>query len=206
VRIGGIVLAGGQSRRMGVDKLRLPRHPDATTTVLQHVVQVVSAVVDDVYVVTAPGTFPEGLFPCAHILHDPHAHRGPLFALAHAWSQVDWTVRDACLVCAGDLPGLQRQVLDELKAALEQDAIAADGVVVRRDGRLQPLLAAYRSAVGQAWRSAVQHGETRLMRVVADLTCAVVDADEAQWPAWWTRPIHTPEDYEAWLSDGRSGV
>ncbi len=206
MRIGGIVLAGGQSRRMGVDKLRLPRQLGATTTVLQHVVQVVSAVVDDVYVVTTPDTFLEGQLPRVHILHDPHAYRGPLFALAHAWPQVERTGCDAYLVCAGDLPGLQRQVLDELMVVLEKDAFVADGVVVRRDGRLQPLLALYRSKVGQAWHCAVQVGETRLMRVVADLTCAVVDADEAQWPQWWTRPIHTPEDYEAWLSEGRNSV
>jgi molybdopterin-guanine dinucleotide biosynthesis protein A len=204
VRLTALILAGGQSRRMGRDKLSLPRRPGSSETVLEHVVNVALATADRAVVVVPPDgastRIPgaENRFLGAGVLADPVPHRGPLYALACAWENPALTDCDAVLVLAGDLPGLAADVVNALVGAVQAKP-DADGAVVVRQGQDQPLIAIYRLRVGQAFQEAVQQGETRLLKVTGKLRLARVDADQMGWPQWWTRPIHTPIDYQEWL-------
>ncbi|WP_067930008.1 molybdenum cofactor guanylyltransferase [Alicyclobacillus kakegawensis] len=109
-------------------------------------------------------------------------------------------VEDAVFVLAGDLPGLAPRVLEVLwkRYQVLSEKRACDAVLVIREGRWQPLLGCYCAAVGRIWRAAAASGETRLMRALAGLRLAGVDADAQGWPSWWTRPLHTPADLSAW--------
>jgi molybdopterin-guanine dinucleotide biosynthesis protein A len=192
-----LILAGGQSRRMGRDKLSLPRRPGSAETVLEHVVNVALAAANRAIVVARPDGASTGT-PSAEVLADPLPHRGPLYALSCAWANPALRDCDAVLVLAGDLPGLAVEVVEALVSAVQANP-DADGAVVVRQGQDQPLIGIYRQRVGQAFQQAVQQGETRLLKVTGNLKLARVDAEQMGWPPWWTRPIHTPIDYQEWL-------
>ncbi|MCL6592473.1 MAG: NTP transferase domain-containing protein [Alicyclobacillus sp.] len=204
MRCCAVVLAGGASRRMGRDKLALARLPQGRASVLQHVLTVARQVAERIYLLLPPdGTAADG---CTHTAVADHVVRvcdrqraaGPLAALADAWPVVraggPWT---AVCVLAGDLPGVQPPVLHACLAALATSP-AAQAALVVREGRLQPLLGAYRPAAGDVWAAARASGLTRLLAALDKLPVVAVAAEG--WPDWWTRPLHTPADYTAWLA------
>lgn len=204
--VAALVLAGGASRRMGTDKLCLPRSEgpgSRGSTVLSHVIEVATTVADAVYLVVPPEQTQPPAFVIGQglsvpiVLHrDRVKYGGPLFALNSAWS----TVQDfeAIYVIAGDLPGLVPRVLTTCKARLDVLCNDYDGVAVMREARWQPLLACYRPTAGRGWQIA-QDGEPRVLRAFDALRIAGIDERVQGWPAWWTKPIHTPEDYATWL-------
>ena len=81
MRTGGIVLCGGQSRRMGRPKAWLPFGPER---LLQRVVRLVSTAADPVAVVAAPGQDLPELPRSVVVARDPVSGRGPLHHF-HAW-------------------------------------------------------------------------------------------------------------------------
>lgn len=214
--VAAVVLAGGASRRMGRDKLSLPRGdghaPSAEWaesdksgegTVLSHVVQVVSGLVDTVHLVIPPQIAPAPDFRGLQndsvqvvIEHDQALYRGPLQALNGIWGSL--MEYELIYVVAGDLPGLATRVLETCKARLEVLGADCDGVAVVREQRWQPLVACYRPTAGRAW-SLAENGELRILRALDMLCLGAVDEHLQGWPGWWTKPIHTPEDYAAWL-------
>ncbi|MBX9641011.1 MAG: NTP transferase domain-containing protein, partial [Mycobacteriaceae bacterium] len=75
VSLAGVVVAGGESRRMGRDKATLPA-PDGSGTMVERVVDVVSQRCSPVYVMAAPGqSLPALSVP---ILRDEVRGLGPL--------------------------------------------------------------------------------------------------------------------------------
>jgi molybdopterin-guanine dinucleotide biosynthesis protein A len=56
------------------------------------------------------------------------------------------------------------------------------------------------------WQECWDAGEARLMATLPQLRVTVVDADAEGWPEWWTRPVHNPDDYRAWLADLERGM
>lgn len=204
-RILGVVLAGGASRRMGVDKLRLSRIAPEGPTILDHVVQVVASCCTTVFVLGDPGRHPAGYATSCpgriRWLRDDEPFHGPLAALAAAWPKVlaaDSAGCDAVVVAAGDLPGLVPTVLN---ACLERIVASLDAVLVARDGRWQPLLGVYAARAGQALSAAAATGETRLMSAIERMRVVPLSADQLGWPEWWTRPVHTRRDYADWLQE-----
>src|SRR6516165_10634403 len=78
-KVGGIVLCGGQSSRMGRPKAWLPFGAEL---MLPRVVRLVSEAVTPVVVVAAPGQDMPPLPPTVEIVRDPEPGRGPLRGLA----------------------------------------------------------------------------------------------------------------------------
>ncbi len=202
----GVVMAGGASRRMGVDKLSLPVLPGGDTTILEHVVNCVYELADMLYVTHAPrpsfscGEWAFELEKKVHFIQDETWYHGPLGVLA----RLDLAMPKAefVMIVAGDLPGLHQSVLraclDRLHGVKDVDA-----ALVERDGMIQPLLGCYRRDALSVFFEAWQHGETRLMSIMEKLEVERIVAEKAVWPAWWTRPVHTPEDYAMWKSEWR---
>jgi len=201
-----LVLAGGASRRMGMDKLSLQAHREGDKTILDHVVDCALEVSESVVIVHAPvktATLNRIANRCdvrIRFHSDDLWYNGPLFALANAWPNSDEA--QIVHVVAGDLPGLNAEVLLSCEAMLRTKT-DVDAVLVTRESRLQPLLGCYRQRVGQIFRAAVTTDERRLMKVVESCSVARINAESAGWPLWWTEPVHTKEDYERWQRDGR---
>jgi molybdenum cofactor guanylyltransferase len=78
MQVGGIVLCGGQSRRMGASKAMLPFGPEM---MLQRVVRLLGQKVQPLAVVAAPGQSLPSLPPDTLIVRDREQGRGPLEGL-----------------------------------------------------------------------------------------------------------------------------
>jgi molybdenum cofactor guanylyltransferase len=202
-----VILAGGQSRRMGLNKVLLPRTATDPTPVWQHVVNTAANLCDTITLLTPPDRNGDALYEDQRVLtiHDDTAYEGPLRALAGAWSDAVSPDVQHVFLLAADLPGLNEAVLEALKERLLA-VPTADGAVVLREGRRQPLLGCYRPAIGSVLQAYAREGHQKLLPALADLHLVEVDGDALQWPTWWTRPVHTPADYAQWFRASRVGV
>ena len=77
--VGGVILCGGQSKRMGRPKAWLPFGDE---TMLQRVVRILREVVEPVVVVAAPNQDVPALPAGVEIVHDEVEGKGPLAGLA----------------------------------------------------------------------------------------------------------------------------
>ena len=131
---GGIVLAGGRSRRMGTPKADLDWHG---VPLVVHVAGAVkAAVAGPVAVVAAPDQPLPQLPPGITVTRDPVEGRGPLQGLIAGLAALD---ADVAFVCATDQPDAWR-----LAPMLLADMQAQDDIVV---------VPASRSAAGTGRRS-----------------------------------------------------
>lgn len=128
--ITGVVLAGGQSRRMGRDKTQIVWN---SGTLLSHTIDVLESVAAKVFVVGLPQSQTLG----TEVITDEFPGRGPLAgihaALKH--TETDWI-----FVLAVDLPLVSSELVSFIAASGEAGALA---VVPRVGNHLQPLCAAY---------------------------------------------------------------
>lgn len=137
LKIGGIVLCGGRSSRMGRPKALLPV---GSEVMLQRVVRTLSQVVSPIIVIAAAD---QELPPVnARIARDPVEYRGPLAGLAVGLKELRDQV-DAVYLTACDVPLLTPQFVSAMIAQLGDAQIA-----VPKESRFHhPLAAVYRTSV-----------------------------------------------------------
>lgn len=161
-----IVLAGGQSVRMGVPKARLPF---GDSTLLETVIGTLRPLFRTVYVV---GRDHEPLTDLAvTALTDDRDDRGPLVGLARGLSESDapW-----CFLVGCDMPFLSPQVIGRMAGLLDGcDVLAADV-----EGRLQPLHAFYSTACLPKAMELLGGGDTSLKGLIAACKVRSVDGSE----------------------------
>ncbi len=164
--LAGVVLAGGESRRMGRDKATLPG-PGGATTLLEHVVEVVAQRCDPVFVMAAPGQpLPEVQ---ARVIRDEVRGQGPLPATGRGLRAAAEAGARFAFVCAVDMPLLSPGLIDDLvRLATETNA----EIVLPWDGRSHYLAAVYRTDLAGRIDRLVAGG-ARSMR-------ALIDASDAQ--------------------------
>jgi molybdopterin-guanine dinucleotide biosynthesis protein A len=190
----GIVLAGGQSRRFGSDKL------GATLdgrTLLERAVTAVAAVARDVVVVVAPDdgrALPEAGVPVRRAV-DPEPFGGPLVGLRTGLE----VAREPIVVAVGgDMPTVEPAVHRLLVRTLAVGSTDVACVVLSSAGRLVPLPAAIRTGAGtDAASRLVLDGERRLRSLFERLPTEVLE--ESEWrpldPGGATlRDVDRPED------------
>ncbi|MEM6107302.1 molybdenum cofactor guanylyltransferase [Mycobacterium sp. 050272] len=167
VSLAAVVLAGGESRRMGRDKATLPG-PGGAATMAEYVVGVVAQRCEPVFVVAAPGQ-PLPTLATAHVIRDEIQGLGPLPATGRGLRAAAEAGAQFAFVCAVDMPLLTPELIDELMAlATKTDA----EVVVPWDGRSHFLAAVYRTALADRIDALVAAGERRMS--------ALIDASDAQ--------------------------
>lgn len=166
VSLAGIVLAGGESRRMGRDKATLP-HPDGTGTLVEHVISVLAERCEHVFVMAAPGQPLPTLQ--ARIVRDEVRGLGPLPATGRGLHAAAAAGARYAFVSAVDMPYLTVELIDELVRL----AVATDAeVVLPWDGRTHYLAAVYRTDLAERVDALVASGARRM----SDL----IDASDAQ--------------------------
>ena len=118
---GAVVLAGGRSRRFGRDKLTVPLRDGRT--VLEHAIEAVSAIADEVTVVVHPDGGGIALPGATNVVADPEPYGGPLVGLATGLAALS---EDVVIVVGGDMPALVPAVLVRMAERLmSDDSIAA---------------------------------------------------------------------------------
>jgi len=187
-----VVLAGGRSLRMGVDKTQLDI---GGRTLVARAVSAVAAVASEVIVVTNRSEkLCRAQFPAsAEIMTDDVAYQGPLGGLATALkaARYPWV-----LAVAADMPWISA---DAVRLLWERRP-GADVVIPVGEKGAEPLLALYRTAtVGPVSAAVLASGRRRFSAMFPDLrVCEVPEADLRQVdPQLATLVnINTRDDYE----------
>src|SRR5438128_4874488 len=143
-QVGGIVLCGGQSKRMGRPKAWLPFGDEF---MLPRVVRLLGEAVAPVVVVAAPAQDVPPLGPEVHIVRDEEKGRGPLQGLAAGLDALRG-LADAAYVSSCDVPFLRPALVRRLIDRLGEHSICVPHV----GAFTHPLAAAYRPDVAGAVR------------------------------------------------------
>ncbi len=185
-----VVLAGGESRRMGRDKALIHR---AGQTLLAHQIQILSAAgAAEIFISHRPPQVYEGYgLP---LISDAKPGMGPLAGVAAAFSQAKYPL---LAVLAVDLPAMTAAYFKKLSQA----CLPGKGVVPRGAAGYEPLAAIYpQDALALAL--ACLKGQDRSMRHFVQ-SCArqglvseiPILREEASWFANWNCPADVGDDH-----------
>jgi molybdenum cofactor guanylyltransferase len=192
--VGGVVLCGGKSQRMGRSKAWLPFGGE---TMLQRVVRLVGEVVQPVVVVAAPDQDLPDLPRTVGIVRDEEKGRGPLQGLAAGLPALQGQA-NAAYVSSCDVPFLSAAFVRRLIELLGDEAICVPQV----GGHYHPLAAVYRLEVAEAAQKLLAHDRLRPFFLFEGVPTRVVTAAELVDvdPEFRTlRNLNSPEDYQAAL-------
>jgi molybdopterin-guanine dinucleotide biosynthesis protein A len=197
VRVGGVVLCGGQSRRMGRPKAWLPFGGEV---MLARVVRLLGEVVAPVVVVAGPGQDVPPLPPGVDVVRDPEPDRGPLEGLAAGLEALRGRA-DAAYLSSCDVPLLRPAFVRRMIVLLGDH----QACVPRVEGFLHPLAAVYRLEVAAAAQRLLAEGRPRTTLLFDAVPTRVVSAEElADVDSSFEslRNLNTPEQYE----DAKKGM
>lgn len=194
--IGGIVLCGGFSSRMGRPKAWLPFGPEL---MLQRVVRIVSAVVSPIVVVAAREQEIPELPDDVQVVRDEYEAGGPLAGLATGLAALAGQV-DAAYASACDVPLLVPQFVAHVAGLLGDYDLA----IPRNAEFTHPLAAAYRTSLSAKVRELIAGGEHRLLNLPAHCRSRFIDPAELRdvdAELRSLRNINTPAEYAAALRE-----
>jgi molybdopterin-guanine dinucleotide biosynthesis protein A len=185
--VSAIILAGGQSRRMGRDKALIDYDGKP---IIAHVIDLLRELSEDVIVVSnrSETYAPFG----ARIVPDYDPPGGPLGGI---YTGLSAAKNDLAIVVACDMPFLNRSLLRHLI----DRAQPADAVVMLTDGEYEPLHAVYRRTCLPSIQDHLLKGDRRVISFFDDVRLATVPADE--WrvidPSGQSiANLNTPEDLQ----------
>ncbi|MGE5194613.1 MAG: molybdenum cofactor guanylyltransferase [Deltaproteobacteria bacterium] len=194
--IGGIILCGGKSARMGRSKAWLTFGPEV---MLQRVVRLLSEVVSPIVVVAAQGQDVPELPAGVEIARDEHEGLGPLAGLAVGVAALAGRV-EAAYASSCDVPLLRPAFVARVIAALEDYDLA-----IPRDGEYHhPLAAVYRTRLVPTIRELIAARRLRPFFLLERARAREIDVAELRHvdPALSSlRNINTPEEYAAALKE-----
>jgi molybdenum cofactor guanylyltransferase len=139
-QIVAIILAGGQSSRMGTDKALLEI---AGKSLLLRSCEIAAKLTAQVYVLTdSPDRYRSILTADCKLIQDRHPSAGPLVALSQGLSEInaEWILLLAC-----DLPLLDAEIVQNWASQLPELPASTLAVVPYQNDRWEPLCGFYRS-------------------------------------------------------------
>lgn len=194
LKVGGVVLCGGTSRRMGRPKFSLPFGDEV---LLQRVCRILSDVVSPIVVVAAVDQELPKLPDSIHIARDEYDSLGPLAGIATGLDALRDDV-DAAFITSCDAPLLRTGFVDRLIELIGEHDMAAP-----TDGQYDHVLAAvYRVSLASNARQLLADDRRRPLFLLNESNSLRVPVDELRDvdPNLDTlRNVNTPEDYEAIL-------
>jgi len=207
MKIVGLLLAGGRSRRLGQDKrfLKFKGKP-----LILRAYEVAAAVADEVWVLLADSQDEPkirealGARPLRVVL-DPEPGAGPLAALAGALGHIDC---EYALLLAVDYPLITSDFLQRLRAHLDSREEQPDVLMPLWQGVPQVTCAFYRCSLHKELQKAFQGGGRSLRRWIESLDPRRVSwVEDHVWRSWTLHPevflsVNTPEDYERLCGPG----
>ncbi len=180
-----IVLAGGHSRRMGMDKSMLPIDG---RPMIEHICRQLRGTFARVLI--SANDAKKFSFLGLEIIPDRIPDQGPLMAVASA---LETSGTELNVVIGCDVPRIRLPVVRGMLA----EAAEADIVVpVTEDGREQPLFAVYRRGVRRAMNEILESGGRRLSCIYNSCRVRFMTLDDPDWFA----NLNTMADYEQYRS------
>ena len=196
--ITGVILAGGESRRMGCDKSLLPV---AGARFIDHIYRKMTELFDEVIIVTnSPGLYQD--IPCRKV-PDIYYGRG---ALAGIHSGLCHAQNERIFVAACDMPYLNAGLIRTLCQHPDQGEV----VIPQSPNGLEPLHALYHKSCLGAIENTLDSGRRRIVHFfprvrVSEVAITAVNAVDPQGKSF--RNINTPEEYfECRLSANEAGA
>jgi molybdenum cofactor guanylyltransferase len=172
-----IILAGGQSRRMGVDKRRLRLWGDAGPALLAHTVDVVARLCGDVVVVLNDPQAWQAL--PARLVPDSYPDGG---ALGGICAGLAVTMSRYALVLACDMPLLNPELLGAMLARPRDYDLLVPRTLAPGTARnalgVEPLHAIYSTACLAPMRATLESGQRQITAFFHDVRVAYVEPDE----------------------------
>ncbi len=187
-----IILAGGQSRRMGRDKAHLPA---GAGMLLDRIVERLSPVVDQVIVAGGP----QLSIPEVRWVPDARPGAGPLAGMAAGLAALSG---DLGWIVACDLPDVEPRI-GEL---LFDSAPDVDAVVPRVDARPECLCAVYRASLAARMLARLDAGDRRVTALLDGIRVRYLDAVDLRRvdPELRSfRNLNTPDEYQDWVTSLR---
>ena len=194
--VGGIVLCGGKSSRMGEPKATLRFGAE---TMLQRVVRLLATVVSPIIVVAARGQPLPALPGEVSVARDQREAKGPLEGIRAGLSALPESV-DAAYITSCDVPFLVPAFVERMIVLIGDHDIA----VMEIDGFAHPLSAIYRRDTLPHVESLLAQDRLRPVFLFDAMRTRRVKPEEmtAVDPELRTlRNLNTPEDYRAALAD-----
>jgi molybdopterin-guanine dinucleotide biosynthesis protein A len=170
VRRGAIVLCGGRSVRMGMDKATLPFGDEQ---LLQRIVRIVAQAVSDVVVVKHEEQELPALPPEVRITCDEVDDQGPLGGLIPGLRA---TRSEAVFLTGCDTPFLKPAFIDRLFDSLGKARIA----VAEVDGFAHPLAAVYRTDVLPSVEALLAAGRRRPLYLFNEVSTVRVERPDLE--------------------------
>lgn len=175
--ISAIILAGGASRRLGVDKRRLRLWGEHGPTLLERTLATAGELCDEALVVlNDPEQWPA--LP-ARLVRDAYPGAGPLGGV---YTGLEACANPFALVLACDMPFLKRELLAAMLAVpRDYDLLALRARVpraTRNDLDLEPLHAIYGRACLPAIRHVLETGERRMTAFFPRMRIRVLEREE----------------------------
>jgi len=199
MKVGGIVLGGGASQRMGRAKAWLPF---AGELMLPRVVRLLATVVQPVVVVAAPAQELPPLPADVVMARDEARGRGPLQGIAGGLAALAGQV-DAAYVSACDVPLLRPAFARRMIELLGEHAICVPCVA----GVAHPLAAVYRLDVLPVVRRLLAADQLRLSGLLTAVPTRRVNVDEladVDPTLQSLRNLNTMAEYEAAVRDAKT--
>jgi molybdopterin-guanine dinucleotide biosynthesis protein A len=197
VSLGGIVLCGGKSTRMGTAKATLPFGAE---TMLQRVVRLLATTVSPIVAVAARDQDLPALPADVIVARDEREARGPLEGLRAGLKALPQAV-EAAYVTSCDVPLLEPAFVAHMRELMGDHDIAVMEMI---DGFTHPLSAVYRRSVLPYVESLLAQDRLRPVFLFDAVRTRRVSPDEmrvADPDLRTLRNLNTREDYEAALRE-----
>lgn len=194
--VGGIVLCGGKSTRMGTAKATLPF---GSETMLQRVVRLLETAVSPIVVVAAREQALPALPAHVAVTRDEREAKGPLEGIRAGLSALPSSI-DAAYITSCDVPLLVPAFVERMIALMGDHDIA----VMEIDGFPHPLSAIYRRDTLPHVESLLAADRLRpvfLFDAVRTRRVKPEEMIEVDPELKTLRNLNTPEDYRAALAD-----
>lgn len=190
-RVGGLLLAGGKSSRMGKNKALLRPFAENGMNFLELGFNLLAAVADPCYVSCAMGAGYAG-YPC---LEDSRYGQGPAGGIAAGLVEAEKLGLEGMMVLACDMPLLREMDLRKLLihfAGAPKTALTC-AYVSSATGKMQMLCAIYRARALPVIEKALESGERALKRIFAGNSVYPLYYGEAEEENFFN--CNTPADF-----------
>lgn len=143
-----IVLAGGQSSRMGQDKALMKL---GGKTVIEHVIDNLSKVFDEVYISGNHSNYPDS----KRVIKDVITHKGPMGGIRSALENYGEDI----FVCSCDMPFFSSELIKDILQKKEENRIN----VAQYKEKVYPVVGIYPFSILDALTRSIENGNLKMM-------------------------------------------